>query len=390
MKFPFRIILISISLSTLLFHGSSAQILPFPNYRGNIQSNQTENENPGLTDPEFRPTEFAIPTAPAFSLLNADPSLVSMPGVVREFKVDWSMRTYKLSPNLSLEANPIWSFFYDRPGYHAYQKAGKFMQRLSSLNLSIGTIQFDTTRQVAFAIKLNLYSQKDYYANKELGEAAFLDIKPFRDSIQSQIDRLITKLNYTKSDAEKVMIDYQIMQLEQQMASYDQQLKDRSNMIRSTYMRRFWNSTVLDVCFGKSYTYFSERIDSLKLKNEGIGIWFTGGFGMGKHTFITGMVKYIQFSATNHSWQNGLNFRYGGLRYHFYTEFVSEMNKTEKTDLVSGEKQLLDNRVITIGYGGAFRIGSNLLLSFGIRTIYDRHMKFNSLLPIANLSCLMR
>ena len=47
-------------------------------------------------------------------------------------------------------------------------------------------------------------------------------------------------------------------------------------------------------------------------------------------------------------------------------------------------------RNINLGYGGAFRIGSGLLLSFGIRTVYEENMKLNSLLPIANLACLMR
>jgi hypothetical protein len=300
------------------------------------------------------------------------------------------MRTYKLTPNLSLEATPIWSFFYDKPGYKKYQQAGKFMRRLSSLNLSLGTIQFDTTRQVAIAAKINLFSQKDFYADKALGEIAYTDLKPMRDTLAAQIDRLRESEKSATTDAEKVAIDYQVFQLEQQLLNYDLQIKERTNTIRNIYMRRFWNAASLDLCFGKSYSYFSEVIDSLKLQNRGFGVWLTGGIGIGKSGFVSGIVKYVQFSSETFSWQRGLNFRYGGLRYHFFIEGVAQTDESNVLDVNTGMNRLQRSNTINIGYGGAFRIGSNLLLSFGIRTIYDNKLNFNSLLPIANLSCLMR
>lgn len=342
-------------------------------------------------DANFRHTEFALPTAPAFSLLNADPSLVTMPGTVRDFKVDWSMRTYKLTPNLSLEVSPIWTFAYDRPsdGYKAYQKAGRFMRRLSSLNLSLGTIQFDTTRQVAFAAKINLFSGKDYYADGELQKLATADIAPMRDTLVAQIARMRATANAASTDAAKVYLDYQIFTQEQQLAGYDQQIRDRANQVRNAYMRRFWNAPSIDLAAGKSYTYFSEKVDSLKLRKQGIGVWLTGGFGVGRHIFLSGIVKYTRISANEYGWQRGGNIRYGGLRYHFFLEGVGQRDvvPVKQEGYVDTQKVV---QTINIGYGGAFRIGSSLLLSFGIRTIYDENLKFNSLLPIANLACLMR
>ena len=38
-------------------------------------------------------TNFFIPSAPAFTMLGVTPELVTRPGFVREFKVDWRIKT---------------------------------------------------------------------------------------------------------------------------------------------------------------------------------------------------------------------------------------------------------------------------------------------------------
>lgn len=339
-----------------------------------------------------RNTEFAIPVSPAFSLLNADPSMVTMPSTIRDFKVDWSFKTYRLSPNLSLEATPIWTLGYDRPqnGYKAYQRAGEFMRRLSSLNISLGTIQLDTTRQVAWAVKINLYSQKDFYNTKEVFEIGNQDLAPMRDSAEAQLLRLEREPDTLQTDGQKFDHAYKVFMLETQLQSLDQQMKERTNFLRNIYMRRFWNSASLDFCVGRTYLYSSETIENLKLKQEGIGVWLTGGFGLGRKWFLSGLVKRINFSRVEYSHQRGINLRYGSLRFQFFAEAIAEDSKLNQPDAETGEKRIRKAKNLTIAYGGIFRIGSNVALSFGVRTIYDRQFVFKSLLPVANLSCLMR
>lgn len=52
-------------------------------------------------------TEFVIPPSPAYQMLDATSSLVNSTGTIRDFKVDWSFKTYRLAPNLAIEAQPV-------------------------------------------------------------------------------------------------------------------------------------------------------------------------------------------------------------------------------------------------------------------------------------------
>lgn len=341
---------------------------------------------------EFRYTEFAIPVSPALSLLNADPSMVGMPSVVRDFKVDWSFKTYRLTPNLCLEASPVWSFLYDRPqnSYAAYQRAGWLMRRLSSTNLSIGTIAQDTIRELAWAVKVNLFSQKDFYATKAVFDLGNQDIRPMRDTIAAQLQRMMDSPDTAQSDGGKFERAYKIFNLNQQLESMDMQIRDRSNFLRGIFMRRFWNSASLDLAFGKTFQYQGSRIDSLQLKQQGFGLWLTGGFGLGDNWFLSGMVKNVMFSEKEFSFFRGLNLRYGNVKFNFFGEVVLQNDQRRKTNFETGERTLKNDAQVQIGYGGSFRIGTNLLLSFGLRTNYDRDLRFRTLLPVANLSCLMR
>ena len=107
-------------------------------------------------------TELSIPASPAFQMLDASSSLVSTPGAIRDFKVDWSFKSYRLSPNLAIEAQPVWAVFYNRPTPEKYQNAGKFLQSLSTLNISAGSLDFnDSIRLFSYAGKITLYRRYD-------------------------------------------------------------------------------------------------------------------------------------------------------------------------------------------------------------------------------------
>ena len=42
---------------------------------------------------DIKPTDFSLPPAPAYLLLDANSPLISKPGVIRDFKVDWSLKS---------------------------------------------------------------------------------------------------------------------------------------------------------------------------------------------------------------------------------------------------------------------------------------------------------
>ena len=88
-----------------------------------------------LSEDLVRKSEFTIPSAPAFSLLGATPEMVTRPGTVQDFKVDWRIKNYNLAPDLALEMQPFWAFYYDRKGLDEYRKATPFMKTLSTLKL---------------------------------------------------------------------------------------------------------------------------------------------------------------------------------------------------------------------------------------------------------------
>jgi len=50
------------------------------------------------------PKEFAIPTSPLFDLMGAAPSQVPRTSAIKDFKVDWSFRNWRVNPNLAIQA----------------------------------------------------------------------------------------------------------------------------------------------------------------------------------------------------------------------------------------------------------------------------------------------
>ncbi|MBK7343815.1 MAG: hypothetical protein IPJ06_12430 [Saprospiraceae bacterium] len=136
-------------------------------------------------------TEFAIPVSPAFDLLGINPNQVARPANIRDIKVDWSFRSWRLKPNLALQAQPVWEIMYNRPNLSKYRKANKWMQTLSKLDIAAGTMEDDDlTRRLSVAVKLNLYRQRDPL----LVESAFSDLETQyevdREAIQSKIDEI--------------------------------------------------------------------------------------------------------------------------------------------------------------------------------------------------------
>jgi hypothetical protein len=115
-------------------------------------------------------SDFTIPAAPAYQLLDANASLVGRASVTRDFKVDWSLKSYRLAPNLALEMQPVWLVTYNKNNdVSRYRKAGYLMRTLTTLSASAGTLDGnDSTRFFSYALKLNLYRSHDPLLDEQL------------------------------------------------------------------------------------------------------------------------------------------------------------------------------------------------------------------------------
>src|SRR5690348_9930803 len=108
------------------------------------------------------PKELTIPASPVFDLMGVTSSQINRTSDIKDFKVDWSFKSWKLNPNLAIQSQPFWELFYNRSDLSKYQRASGFMRRMASIDLSIGSVQDENNdRRIGFAAKFNLFKQKD-------------------------------------------------------------------------------------------------------------------------------------------------------------------------------------------------------------------------------------
>lgn len=241
-------------------------------------------------------TELSIPASPAFQMLDASSSLVSTPGAIRDFKVDWSFKSYRLSPNLAIEAQPVWAVFYNRPTPEKYQNAGKFLQSLSTLNISAGSLDFnDSIRLFSYAGKITLYRrydplvtnkfsfqdlQDDFKAQQALLDSDFIQLKQqfLLASTRDEKDSL-ERLVYAKADERDAL-----------KANQKQRMQQRLEELKG----RYWNATSIDFAAGRSFSFnrfTSERIDSIKFEQRSNVCWLNAGIGIGRKWLLTAQIR---------------------------------------------------------------------------------------------------
>src|SRR5215216_2687222 len=78
------------------------------------------------------PKEFSIPASPVFDLMGVTSSQVTRTSDIKDFKVDWSFKSWKLNPNLAIQSQPVWEMFYNRKDLSKYQQASGFGRMLAS------------------------------------------------------------------------------------------------------------------------------------------------------------------------------------------------------------------------------------------------------------------
>ena len=331
--------------------------------------------------------EFAIPSAPAFSLMGITPEMVPRPGIVRDFKVDWRIRDYKGAPDLALEAMPIWILFYNNDDLSKYRNASSFARMLSTLSFSLSTASFNNTNHLGYALKLNLYRDRDPLNDVSILEQFQKEVKAESFDANQELIELEAAYVEAASNEDRREIRRQIRQLKSSKKTILQSKREQLEYIRQDYLTANWNATMLDIAFGKIYTFDQDIIDSVGINNQGYGVWLNGGIRSGKNGFLSGIIKLSEYGEVQ-SFQAGLSLRYGNPKYNFYLETMYE-HTTETVDPEFDPFTIKEN-TYRLSYGGDFRLSRGILLNFSLQTKFDQDMRFRDFIPVANLTCLMR
>lgn len=352
-----------------------------------LTSAQTEEGSiPTLNAP--KPLEFSIPTSAAFDLLGVTPAQVVKPGNIRDFKVDWSFQSWRLKPNIAIQAQPIWELFYNRTNLLKYQSATKFAKMLSTLDISAGTIEDDLlNRKLAGAVKITLFRSHDPLDEPALYRGPTEQFYEQQTQFKAVITQLEDSLKKLPASAEYlearllVLKDLEVIQTK--ITNLEKFQKDRITQLTALYLKEHWNASFIDAAIGKSYLYKNEGLDSLHLTQDGLAAWVNGCVGIGRKWLITGMVRYTGFNSPQtklrHEYFLGLSLRYGSPKFNFFTELLTR-DATNPFHF----------KTVTVAYGGDWRFSRNVLLSYGVRTIYGQGFSFKSLIPVASISCMMR
>ncbi|MBK8080278.1 MAG: hypothetical protein IPK25_08355 [Saprospiraceae bacterium] len=360
---------------------------------------------------ELKNSEVSIPSAPAFAMLGVNPEFVMRPSDLRSFKVDWRIKNYNLAPDLALEAQPLWHFYYKKRSFDEYLSSGMVAKKLSTLSLSAGTAKIDNINHASYSLKLNLYKKNDILRDSLLLEKLAKEYQRQIDYYNRQIDSLVILRYKTTNPKRKAEIESELDIIRYEQKNVQDISKEKYRNLVDQYNAENWNSSMLDVAFGSVYTYDNGGKDSLKVKRAGYAIWLNGCLKAGNHGLVSGLIKYTRIGDSSNK-MFGLSYRYGSNKYNFYVETVFENlgNYFDvDQDIAFDEEEIFAAKYIedigsgwlnfnntdtktqyTIAYGGEFKLNRNILLNFALRTQFTSDIKLTRLLPVANIICLMK
>lgn len=390
-----------------------------------ILNAQDDNKSGRLT-----PKEFSIPASPVFDLMGVTPSQVNRTSDIKDFKVDWSFKSWRLNPNLAIQSQPFWELFYNRKDLSKYQSASKLMQKLASVDISLGTVQNEENdRRIGGAVKFNVIKKKDPLMAKELYEDIGIRFAEEKTNLEQQLKELLQKLDTTKNILDKPQIREQIKGVEGQLQTINSRRNAEINDRAKIFIAENWNAASLDVAFGKVFTYESDSAGSLKKlrlnRNTGFGVWLNGGLPLGKKWMLSGLFRTTWYEeelnflvrnrvtleeqeaaavAENRIYSAGMNLRYGGPLYSFFIEFLYEKKaiKTPADALGKVFTGPVDMEVVAssvrwtplnpnmLSIGGDWRVGKNVIINYGMRWVMDDKGKTQAFIPVAGISCMMR
>lgn len=376
------------------------------------------------------PSEFSIPPSPVFDLMGVTPSQINRTSDLKNFKVDWSFKSWRLNPNLALQSQPFWEIFFNRKDLSRYQQASPFMRKLASLDLSLGTVQNEENdRRIGGAVKLNLLKQKDPLLARELYEDIGLRFSEEKKSLEVKLQELKGKLDTLQNILEKPALRAEITATEEQLLSLNSRRNTEINERAKIFIAENWNAASLDIAAGRVYTYQSDSAGSLKKlrlnRNTGWGIWINGGFPIGKRWMLSGLLRTTWYEeeldfllrntitqeenlrsavAENKLYSAGMNLRYGGPLYSFFVEFLYEKKALKtpvealrdafaepaQTEIVASSVKWTVVHPNSLSIGGDWRISRNVIINYGMRWIIDKDGRSRAFIPVAGISCMMR
>lgn len=377
------------------------------------------------------PKELTIPPSPVFDLMGVTSSQINRTSDIKDFKVDWSFKSWRLNPNLAIQSQPVWELLYNRKDLNKYQSASRFMRRMASLDVSIGSVQDENNdRRIGFAAKVNLFKQKDPLMARELYGGISEKFKAEKEELEIQLRTLQLQLDTTTDVLAKPGIRSQIKSTEEQLMTVNSRRNDEINTRAKVFVSENWNASSLDIAFGKVYTYKTDSAGSLKSlrlnRNTGWGGWINGSIGLGRKWLLSGLFRTSWYEeelnflvrntdtgeetahtaiADNTLYTMGMNLRYGGSIYTFFVEFLYEkkglktpleaLNETFKVP--GNEFEVVGSTVKwdvvhpnTLSFGGDWRISRSVIINYGMRCIFDDRWKFRTFIPVATVSCMMR
>ena len=383
-----------------------------------------------LSAGRFSPKEFSIPPSPVFDLMGLTPSQINRTSDIRDFKVDWSFKSWKLNPNLAIQAQPVWELLYNRHDLKKYRAASGFMRRLSTLDISVGTVQNEEgDRRIGFAAKMNLFKARDPLMEESLYDDISLEFAEERKLNEERIRELEAQLDTVSNVLLKPALRSELAAAREQQLSNNSRRMAAINQLAAIFAEENWNAASLDIAFGRVYTYQSDSVGSLRKlrlnRNTGWGVWINGGLPLGKKWMLSGLVRSLWYEeelnfllqdnatqditearavAENRLYSVGLNLRYGGPVYSFFVEFLYEkkalktaeqalkdvFSEPSNTQIVSSSVQWTPVHPNALTIGGDWRVGRNVVLNYGMRWTLDKNGKTQSFLPIAGISCMMR
>ena len=381
-------------------------------------------------DDKLVPRELAIPTSPLFDLMGVAPSQVARTSDIKDFKVDWSFKNWRVNPNLAIQTQPVWELFYNRKNLEKYQRASAFQRMMASLDLSLGTVLGDNNeRRIGGAIKVSLYKQKDPLLKKGVYDDIQKSFAAELVLLAETEKRILKELDTITKPTDLIKKREDLRENDAKMASFYGRRNAAIQEQAKNYITDNWNAAYVDAAYGKIYSYSTDSVNSLRKlslnRNTGNGFWLNFGFGLGKRGLVSGLIRTsfyeeeLNFSmrddvtgidtslsaiAANRLFTFGINFRYGGPVFNFFAEFIREA-KSLKTPIQAlndaftapNGKTILTSTVkwdvvqpYIINFGGDWRVGRNLILNYGMRCVLDKNFKTVSFTPIANISCMMR
>ncbi len=376
------------------------------------------------------PKELTIPPSPVFDMMGVTSSQINRTSDIKDFKVDWSFKSWKLNPNLAIQSQPVWELFYNRKDLSKYQSSSRFMRRLASLDISIGTVQDENSdRRIGFAAKMNLLKQKDPLMAGELYAGISEKYKTEKKELEEQLKELRLQLDTTHNVLLKPGLRSQILSTEEQVMTLNSRRNEEINSRAKIFVSENWNASSLDVAFGRVYSYKTDSAGSLKNlrlnRNTGYSGWLNANIGIGKKFLLSALLRNswyeeeLEFLIRNTSTGDemsqqaiadntlltmGMNLRYGGSIYTFFVEFLYEkkglktpMEALSKSFKAPGDFEVVGSTVKwdvvhpnTLSFGGDWRISRSVILNYGMRCVFDKYWKFTTFTPIATISCMMR